>query len=134
MIKAIETRYKGYRFRSRTEARWAVFFDSLGLKWNYELEGYKLKCGYYLPDFYIDSYSVFAEIKGIEFSFEERHKCWELSTIGKPVLMLSGVPDYKTYPMFDMGKEIVNGIVIKRDVRSIKAVEVALSARFEHKR
>ena len=26
-IKAIETYYKGYRFRSRLEARWAVFFD-----------------------------------------------------------------------------------------------------------
>jgi hypothetical protein len=27
MIKAIETRYKGYRFRSRLEARWAVRFE-----------------------------------------------------------------------------------------------------------
>ena len=26
--KAIETLYKGYRFRSRLEARWAVFFDA----------------------------------------------------------------------------------------------------------
>ncbi len=30
-IKAIETRYKGYRFRSRLEARWAVFFDALSV-------------------------------------------------------------------------------------------------------
>lgn len=36
MIKAIETSYKGYRFRSRTEARWAVFFDALGVRWEYE--------------------------------------------------------------------------------------------------
>ena len=28
--KAIETRYAGHRFRSRLEARWAVFFDALG--------------------------------------------------------------------------------------------------------
>ena len=41
-IKAIETRYAGYRFRSRLEARWAVFFDTLGLKWQYEPEGYEL--------------------------------------------------------------------------------------------
>ena len=27
-IKPIETNYKGYRFRSRLEARWAVFFDA----------------------------------------------------------------------------------------------------------
>lgn len=42
MIKAIETRYKGYRFRSRHEARWAVLFDALDIKWEYELEGYEL--------------------------------------------------------------------------------------------
>lgn len=32
-IKPIETKYKGYRFRSRLEARWAVFFDALGISW-----------------------------------------------------------------------------------------------------
>lgn len=31
-IKPIETHYNGYRFRSRLEARWAVFFDALGIK------------------------------------------------------------------------------------------------------
>jgi hypothetical protein len=52
MIKAIETRYKGYRFRSRLEARWAVFFDRLELDWEYESEGFDLgEFGYYLPDF-----------------------------------------------------------------------------------
>lgn len=51
-IKAIETRYKGYRFRSRLEARWAVFFDTLGLSWEYEPEGFELPgVGRYLPDF-----------------------------------------------------------------------------------
>ena len=28
-IKPIETKYNGYRFRSRLEARWAVFFDMI---------------------------------------------------------------------------------------------------------
>ena len=51
-IKAVETVYKGYRFRSRLEARWAIFFDTLGLKWEYEVDGYDLgKLGWYLPDF-----------------------------------------------------------------------------------
>lgn len=53
-IKPIETRYKGYRFRSRLEARWAVFFDSLGIEWEYEKEGYNLgEHGCYLPDFWL---------------------------------------------------------------------------------
>lgn len=51
-MKAIETRYAGYRFRSRLEARWAVFFQTLGLKWEYEPEGFDLGFGdWYLPDF-----------------------------------------------------------------------------------
>ena len=51
-IKAIETRYKGYRFRSRLEARWAVFFDALKIRWEYEPEGFELGGGLrYLPDF-----------------------------------------------------------------------------------
>lgn len=53
-IKPIETVYNGYRFRSRLEARWAVFFDTLGIEYEYEPEGYDLgECGYYLPDFYV---------------------------------------------------------------------------------
>jgi hypothetical protein len=28
-LKPIETQFKGYRFRSRTEARWAIFFEQI---------------------------------------------------------------------------------------------------------
>jgi hypothetical protein len=53
-IRPIETHYNGYRFRSRLEARYAVFFDALGLKYRYEPEGYALGAvGWYLPDFQI---------------------------------------------------------------------------------
>lgn len=51
-IKPIETHYLGYRFRSRLEARWAVFFQTLGVKFEYEPEGFDLGDGLkYLPDF-----------------------------------------------------------------------------------
>lgn len=51
-IKAIETHHNGYRFRSRAEARWSIFFDTLGLRWEYEPEGFDLGAdGWYLPDF-----------------------------------------------------------------------------------
>ena len=53
-MKAIPTAYKGYHFRSRLEARWAVFFDTIGLEWDYEPEGFELANGVkYLPDFFI---------------------------------------------------------------------------------
>jgi hypothetical protein len=41
-LQPIETRYKGYRFRSRLEARWAVFLDAIGAEWEYEKQGYSL--------------------------------------------------------------------------------------------
>lgn len=64
MIKAIETVYKGYRFRSRLEARWAVFFDTLGVEWEYEPEGFELgRAGRYLPDFWLPAFNMWLEIK-----------------------------------------------------------------------
>jgi len=52
-ISPIETRYAGCKFRSRTEARWAVAFDAFGFGWEYEPEGFALPSGAYLPDFKI---------------------------------------------------------------------------------
>jgi hypothetical protein len=80
MIKAIETVYKGYRFRSRLEARWAVFFDSLGLEWQYELEGFDLGDGvYYLPDFWLSHQQIWLEIKGAFPDYEEIGKATRLA-------------------------------------------------------
>lgn len=64
MIKAIQTKYNGYNFRSRLEARWAVFFDTLGIRYEYEPEGYDLgDLGWYLPDFYLPELDAMVEIK-----------------------------------------------------------------------
>lgn len=89
-IKPIETVYNGYRFRSRLEARWAVFFDLLGIKYEYEKEGYDLgKLGWYLPDFWLPYQSYFEgeyrphglwlEIKGNEPTEHEKQKLIALS-------------------------------------------------------
>lgn len=81
-MKAIETIYKGHRFRSRLEARYAVVFDMLGIEWQYEPQGFE--CGQrltkslwwadyprinYLPDFWLPREKVFVEVKG---QFPER--------------------------------------------------------------
>jgi len=87
-IKAIETRYKGYRFRSRLEARWAVFFDTLGIEWEYEKEGYDLgDAGLYLPDFWLPyqypliypNSGYWIEIKGGNFTIPEMVKVQALT-------------------------------------------------------
>lgn len=98
-VKAIETSYRGYRFRSRLEARWAVFFDELKIGFQYEPEGFELEDGLrYLPDFFIPRIEFFAEVKPVELTKAERHKATLLSKYTKmPVLLLVGPPDFKTY-------------------------------------
>ena len=68
-MKAIQTEYKGYLFRSRLEARWAVFFDACGVDWEYEPEGYDLGNGiHYLPDFLLKRVQLGGYGSGSEFS------------------------------------------------------------------
>lgn len=62
--KAIETEYNGYKFRSRLEARWAVVFDWLKVKYQYEPQGFELGDGIrYLPDFYLPEHKLYVEVK-----------------------------------------------------------------------
>lgn len=63
-IKAIQTWYKGFRFRSRLEARWAVFFDALDIRWEYESQGYVVDGRPYLPDFRLTECGTWVEVKG----------------------------------------------------------------------
>lgn len=66
-IKAIETEYNGLKFRSRLEARWAVFLDAVGIKYLYEPEGFEFEDGTrYLPDFYLPDSHQFLEVKGVQ--------------------------------------------------------------------
>lgn len=69
-ITSLETHYAGCRFRSRLEARWAVFLDECGIEWEYEPEGLSFpgslvgrKSIHYLPDFRLDT-GQWAEVKG----------------------------------------------------------------------
>lgn len=65
-IAAIPTEYRGRRYRSRLEARWAAFFDLLG--WHHEYEPCDL--GSWSPDFALwgkqPNRPVLVEIKPIE--------------------------------------------------------------------
>jgi len=62
-IPPIPRSYNGILFRSTTEARWAVFFHSLGVAYQYECEGYDINGTWYLPDFWIPEWGHFIEIK-----------------------------------------------------------------------
>lgn len=65
-IPAIETRAYGCRFRSRLEAKWAVFLTEAGFNWEYEPEGAALDSGNYLCDFLVtgpNDVTVWVEVK-----------------------------------------------------------------------
>ena len=97
-IKPIETIYNGYRFRSRLEARWAVFFDSAGIKYQYEPEGFCVgdfdgTSFFYLPDFYFPDQEIYGEVKGRRFTEQEKAKmAWSVDYCGplKDGLVLLG--------------------------------------------
>lgn len=77
-LRPIETKYAGYRFRSRLEARWAVFFDHLGVEWYYEPQGFEVDGERYLPDFFLPDVKTsrgrgaWIEIKGRQPSYPSR--------------------------------------------------------------
>lgn len=94
----IQTSYKGYNFRSRLEARWAVYFSALPLEWEYEKEGYDLGGTFYLPDFWLPQVNMWAEVKPIEFTKEELRKIELLSKLtGYSCIMLVGIPSFQFY-------------------------------------
>lgn len=108
--KAIPTEYKGHLFRSRLEARWAVFFDACGVEWEYEPEGYDLGDGVrYLPDFLLHGVAgrakgdLYVEVKGRMTAYDAE-KIWRFSEAGMPedgksstaILVVSQIPDGET--------------------------------------
>lgn len=96
-IKAIETEYKGHLMRSRLEARWAVFFDALGINWLYEPQGFELPSGErYLPDFQLPDHDMWVEVKGSEeLVRDDEAKLAEAAhnLEGNGLLMLGPIPD-----------------------------------------
>lgn len=103
-INAIPTEFNGITYRSRVEARWAVFFDRMGWSAVYEQEGFNLGSVRYLPDFWLPEWGVYVEIKAEDPSDEERLKCRSLAEAsGKPVWLLAGSPGEGTYKVFLFG-------------------------------
>jgi hypothetical protein len=90
-VTALETEYAGVMFRSRIEARWAVFLDEFGIIWEYEKEGLNLGGTWYLPDFWLPQLGVWMEIKGAAPNKEELEKAALLAAgTGSDVFIFHG--------------------------------------------
>ena len=146
MIKAIETIYKGYKFRSRLEARWAVFFDSAGIEWEYEKEGYDLgECGWYLPDFEItlkDGTRWFWEVKGNKEDDKGLRKaryldnhCPEefMGCLISPYINNDAITKYYPNESPDRNLEAITAQLLGvSNIEYNRAISKARQARFEH--
>ncbi len=93
---SIPTTYNGVEFRSRLEARWAIFFDAIDTPWEYESENFITKYGPYLPDFYLPELQQFFIVKGESLPDDEEKKCFEVDLLtGKHVIMaIGGIPQF----------------------------------------
>jgi hypothetical protein len=111
MIKTIPTTYNGIKFRSRLEARWAVFFDELGIKYLYEYEGFELENKeWYLPDFYLPEYGIYCEVKPSIIEVNENINTFNEFAKGRYwLLLLVGSPNVNTTYLF--ANSTINNVV-----------------------
>lgn len=130
-MKALETTWRGYRFRSRTEARWAVALTASAVKFDYEPQGYDLPSGWYLPDFWLPSFDAWLEVKGVEPNGRERALATELAAQSrKKVFIAVGAPDPDDQDQVEMFDAQGGGWVF--DLRLPRAAyDVAKAERFD---
>lgn len=106
-ICSIPTRYANVTFRSKLEARWALFFDLLDIPWKFESQGFVIEVRKlstigdgshvrgsfaYLPDFRVqyggEGDYWWLEVKGREPTKHELYKCGMLSRGTKQTVVL----------------------------------------------
>lgn len=110
-IRPIETIYNGYKFRSRLEARWAVFFDALGVKYEYEPEGFLLPSGKrYLPDFRVKCWGTRGKIESEPFDLYIEVKGNMTESDYARIREFSGITDGKEYCYIENPVLIVGNI------------------------
>lgn len=117
----MDTIYDGFHFRSRLEARWAVFFNAMGWKYDYEVECLLLTSGPYMPDFYFPELNIWAEVKPDVLSKTELGRCIEVSekmnsnSIGVDVILLEGKPSKSTYRTIINGNTGIDIVFVGKD-------------------
>ena len=130
-IKAIKTYYKGYRFRSRLEARWAVLFDAGNIRWEYETEGYENDDGErYLPDFYLPDYGWHVEVKppreGAKEDIMRASKFVDGKNI-KVLLLLGNIPQKSDIEVYHYSAMYRNSLRCDNDDNRVTTERVCLT-------
>ena len=117
----IETMYNGILYRSKNEAKWAMFFELLNIAANYEQETV-IGHGnvFYKPDFYFPKYGIYGEVKS---SYAALHDPSMKEKIGAAI-------DYKS-------TKVANGLLLLGsfpfDVRIVRGLELRTNWLFYNK-
>jgi len=116
-MKAKPTYYNATLFRSKLEAKWAVFFDRLGIDYEYENESYLCSDGsQYTPDFYLpfvttrgQNGGTFIEIKPMSYIHDSDYEVRIISAI-KPnnLVLFKGEPYPNADPVYSFDNSFNN--------------------------
>lgn len=141
-MKPIKTYYDGYAFRARVEARYAVMTKPLRLRYEFELQGFSLEAGAYLPDFWFPDLDAWVEVKGVAATPRDLDLCRCLSReTGSSVALVVGTPGWDVLAsVFTVGEpQIVTPLstfLMQRGEFTADELDhaftAARSARFEH--
>lgn len=89
-VQAQKDWYNGIEFRSKLESKTAQALDNIGIRYEYEPEGYKLSNGmWYRPDFWLPDAKQFIECKGIMSSTDSAKIMGLVEDTDHPVLVIS---------------------------------------------
>ena len=90
--------YNGIIFKSRLAARWAVYFDVVGIKYEYAGKVIELPDRKVTPDFWLPQVEKYAYVKSNPFTDSEISSIDETVLNAEcSVLMLVGAPNYGAY-------------------------------------
>lgn len=147
-MQPIETEYRGTTFRSRLEARWAVFFDEMDIGWLYEGKTFQTEFGTYTPDFFLffrtpngvaDFNGCYAEVKPVFPTGLEINKMRAI----EPCLLLIGPPRSREYWLVhgddeklvlideSLAESSMSEICQEPGIQFLDASEKAISFRFD---
>jgi hypothetical protein len=99
MVEPLKVIHNGQHFREPLAARWAVFFEALGVRYEHEGESLEVDGLRYLPTFWMPEQQCWVEVKGQELTEEDDKKALLLAHhTRKHVYLFAGeiqVPDGK---------------------------------------
>lgn len=112
MMRAVETEYNGNRFCSQLEARWAVFFDVIGVEYRCKHKDVYQK---FLADFWLPGMNLWVKVYSKSYKLledEEENIRW-FSGKNNQIMVVFGEPSFDNkIVVWNNGKVIIEDAVV----------------------